>query len=923
MANQGSDRASGQGFRWRWLVFGAALLALGLAGVLLMTSEPDQSTEGQVRRLLSQAARQERSGPLSGLAYQLASRLQSYPQLARLLVPGMGGEHVDVAEELEAFGEDAVPLLLDAMAHDHRASARRVAVDALGRIASPAAFSALTNAVFHEPDQSIQNEAIQAVGRYSEPAATQVLLTLMRQPGQAYQRGWIVSQLEQRMDAEVIQALIQLLRGTTNAPAPPLSTGPQALPPGGPASLLAMRSPDEGDGMATAAAALLKTGQPQAVDAALSYVERATNEDTRRLAVQRFSFSDWHPDNPATLQRWLAVMNTDSYVETVANVARLLATSSLPEAHAALTTILRENPASRAREAAARALARVPAERSTSALITALHEDAEGKVRRAAAHALAQQANDASLQALRQALDKEARPEVRAEVLDALRTRGVTEAGPLILEMLNSGQADEETKQSLTESLQHITTPEAQAALITILEQDPSPNLRRAAAGALGHFRGKSAVQALLAALNKETEDPVIFATISALEELHDPQAVEPLCALLASPSRSRWSRQQAATALGRIGDSRALQPLLTALAREREPRMSEALAEALGDLGDLKAIPALLQELKRGNAAVQANAATALGRLRATEAVDALIELAVKRQNKNALAALGAIGDQRALPVLLNAFKSTNPALRSVAAAALGRLGHRDAVTLLAQAFTTEKSDSVRGAIVSALGELGDPHALPALRGALTAKGASYREELAWALGHCGDATVVPDLQTLLDDREERVRFAAAMGLAEIGDAASAQALRVKLTDAEENTRIAAAFALAFLDAKEGMPVLAPNVHSKTLWQRFAAVVAMLRLGTPEAREVLAKGAHDVLPGLAAIARRGQEGQRVEALLPALADPNRDIRQYTARALAFFRDPSAQPALQQAAKDRNEEVRAAAQVTLARLSRL
>lgn len=906
MADQGSEQASGRGFRWWWVVFGAALLALGLSGVLLMTSQPDQSTEGQVRRLLNRAASQESPGLLTGLV--------------RLLTPARGQERVDAAKELAGFGEPAIPALLNGLSHHRNGAARVAAADALGGIGAPACFAALTNAVASDRDFLVQNAALQAIGKLDDPRVTPALLGLLKQPRDGYQRREVVLLLNNRMEPKVIQGLIELLRSPVDGlPA----VAPNALTDGR-VYLGALAAAKNSDGRTSAAVALLKTGQPVAVEAALQFIEQAAGRGALGEVLEELSNSDWHPNDPEMLRRLLAAAQKDTKADSAEGLARLLAGSVLPEAADALAVLLKEHPAVDVREAAADALSRISGERSTVALVRALHDDAAAKVRRAAARALARLGNEAALQALRQALDKEARPEVRAEVLEALRNRGIPEVVPLILELLHSGKADDGTRQMLAESLQHSPSPEAQEALVTLLTRNPAPKLRATAARALGSFRSDGATKALLAALRRERDAEVVSALISALEELHDPQAVEPLCVLL-STSPDDWLRRQAAEALGRLGDRRALQPLVKALGSKHEPwvNIDETVIEALGELGDPHAIPVLLQSLKRGDTSLRDKCATALGRLHATEAVDALIELAVKRQNKNALEALGAVGDQRALPVLLNAFKSANPALRSGAAAALGRLGHRDAVTLLAQGLATEKSDSVRGVIVSALGELGDPRALPALRGALTAKGASYREQLAWALGHCGDATVVPDLQTLLDDPEERVRFAAAMGLAEIGDAASAQALRAKLTDAEENTRIAAAFALAFLDAKEGMPVLAPNVHSKTHWQRFATVVAMLRLGTPEAREVLAKGAQDVLPGLAAIARRGREGQRVEALLPALTDPNRDVRQYTARALAFFRDPSARPALQQAAKDRNEEVRAAAQSTLARLSRL
>jgi HEAT repeat protein len=68
---------------------------------------------------------------------------------------------------------------------------------------------------------------------------------------------------------------------------------------------------------------------------------------------------------------------------------------------------------------------------------------------------------------------------------------------------------------------------------------------------------------------------------------------VEPLRATLRD--ESAWGRDDAAKALGRLGEASALQDLIDALgARNRYVRYS--VAEALGNLGDKRAVPALRQ---------------------------------------------------------------------------------------------------------------------------------------------------------------------------------------------------------------------------------------------------------------------------------------------------------------------------------------
>ncbi|RMF83541.1 MAG: NACHT domain-containing protein, partial [Nitrospirae bacterium] len=81
-----------------------------------------------------------------------------------------------------------------------------------------------------------------------------------------------------------------------------------------------------------------------------------------------------------------------------------------------------------------------------------------------------------------------------------------------------------------------------------------------------------------------------------ALGKLGDPRAVEPL--LQALGDESRGVRRAAAEALGKLGDPRAVEPLLQALG-DRYSDVRLAAAEALGKLGDPRAVEPLLQALR------------------------------------------------------------------------------------------------------------------------------------------------------------------------------------------------------------------------------------------------------------------------------------------------------------------------------------
>ncbi len=96
--------------------------------------------------------------------------------------------------------------------------------------------------------------------------------------------------------------------------------------------------------------------------------------------------------------------------------------------------------------------------------------------------------------------------------------------------------------------------------------QDPDPTVRWDAAWNVRQAGGPNPgiVEALIEVAMSEAEQPVSFAmVVSALGVLGDPRALDPLLAQLKSPSGYR--RAAAAQALGALGDSRAI-PHLTAL---------------------------------------------------------------------------------------------------------------------------------------------------------------------------------------------------------------------------------------------------------------------------------------------------------------------------------------------------------------------
>src|SRR5262249_32355704 len=97
--------------------------------------------------------------------------------------------------------------------------------------------------------------------------------------------------------------------------------------------------------------------------------------------------------------------------------------------------------------------------------------------------------------------------------------------------------------------------------IIHLLGTDENAEVRANAARALGRFGDKRAVEALIKALHDPARE-VCHQAILALEHFGDQQAVEPLIALL----QDSYFVYDTARLLGKLGDARAVGPLMEAL---------------------------------------------------------------------------------------------------------------------------------------------------------------------------------------------------------------------------------------------------------------------------------------------------------------------------------------------------------------------
>ncbi|HKB76929.1 MAG TPA: HEAT repeat domain-containing protein [Myxococcales bacterium] len=264
---------------------------------------------------------------------------------------------------------------------------------------------------------------------------------------------------------------------------------------------------------------------------------------------------------------------------------------------------------------------------------------------------------------------------------------------------------------------------EAAAAIVARVEdllEDPEPQVRIAALGAVRMMRKPENLTAHASAVLALLADPVAQVRTAAVwtaARLPGPAAREQVRALLASGEEPM--RFAAACALSDQGDGAALPQLVAAL--REDYRRQEALS-ALMSLGDPAAVPGIA-ELFEGEL---------LGELDRTLAAAALARLGDARGAAHLVLRVASDGDDRpiaaewagrlriaeAVPALEELAAADGEPARGAALRALGRLAAPGVEErLLAIVASAEAAEDLRMDAAEGLAEIGSPSAIAALR--------------------------------------------------------------------------------------------------------------------------------------------------------------------------------------------------------------
>ena len=420
-------------------------------------------------------------------------------------------------------------------------------------------------------------------------------------------------------------------------------------------------------------------------------------------------------------------------------------------------------------------------------------------------------------------------------------------------EMDNSGadQSQNEMK-PLPETSSNLDAETIKQAIADLRDND-----RRETATQVLVKAGVQAVEPLLASLEAGDKFETKLAVREILSQAGSP-AVDALLAAFETTGSIELPRI-AAEVLGKIGDARAVEPLIGQLLKAKglptlNPFIHERAqfaARALGKLGDERAVDPLIQILEdsRNHELIRGSAIQALGELRAGKAAELLISIFNQGQpnlGRQAAEALGRIGGDQIMELFISALKNANVDIRVNAASGLRTAADLGAVEPLIWALR-DPSWLVRNEGIRSLGVLGDKRAVDPIIALLDDPKFDVKWSAVMELGGFRDNRALTGLILALRAPEMAIRRSAAKSLGQIGDPQAVEALIAALaspleTNFMNSSQETAAEALGFIgDARAVAPLISALEHPNRRVQEQAAK-ALKKIGAPEPLSAIAQ---------------------------------------------------------------------------------
>jgi len=842
---------------------------------------------------------------------------------------------------------------------------RQHAVRELEKLKNPRTATYLVEALGDKVE--VVNVAVQGLGKLGEPAveplrrclksnnievrraATRALGLAWQLPplvdlGQNSKRSRLAAleTLGQIEDTRAIEAIVSVARWDTvvTVQQRAIETLGQLEDTRATGTLLAILADDEPSLRASAATALGKVRDKRAIEP-LTEALQDSDQIVRRKAISALGqIWEWPPlirlgdESQAVRGRAAPVLGRLGDMQAVqpliatlrdengavcASAATALGQLESREAVEPLIGVLLTRKESAARMRAAEALGKLGDQRAIKPLMATLKEQ-ERNVRWSVIKALGLLRAEQAIQPL---IAMSGDRDIREHVVEALAQIGQLSVPPLVA-ALRGGE--KEIKTGAAMSLGQIGGPQALEALRTSLENDEDEAVRASAAWGLGHIGSAQAVEALATTLRSDKYRWVRASAAISLGQIGGVRAIEALTDALKDKDENEIVWRMAIQALGRIWNLYHLRHL-----GDETPAIRQRAAIALGQSRDERTIEPLKATLRAQDQAVRRSAISALGWIwRLSQLVRLGDDEATLRQE--AATALGQLGDTRAVEPLIATLRDEDITVRLAATQALGQLDDERAVQPLIEALDDENRNIQRKTVeaLQCLASWTIPRLIAALQDSnywfrrrraaetlaqiresvplieiLQHPDRHVRRSAVEALAQQGDPRATKPLIDVLEDNDHYVRRKAAEALGRIGDTQAVQPLiKVLQQDNDWRVRQAAAEAMGYIRHPSVVESLIAALDNDEWPVRWMAAKALGKIGDDRAVEPLIQALEGDWPAMWTVAEalgqleQSQERpQSVDSLVAALqSDEDRYVQQAAVEALGWIGEPIQKP---------------------------
>lgn len=432
---------------------------------------------------------------------------------------------------------------------------------------------------------------------------------------------------------------------------------------------------------------------------------------------------------------------------------------------------------------------------------------------------------------------------------------------------------------------------------------DPKWRVRKAASDALIQY-GEAVIAPLQQVLKMTDDEDIKFWTIKTLGRL-GPKAQKFLFDALRSGDKN--SRYTIAAALGESGDQRVIKVLIESLA-DPDWTIRKSATMALAEVGE-NAVGMMLEYLHGPNEEIRDGCLRALVKT-GNEGLKRLFDEIIRMDDnhrylvRKSLVKIGA----RVVEPLIRLFKLDQPEVISFAASALGEIGNPRAVPVLITGLSHDDWN-VRRTCAYALSEIGE-RGVDKIAEALQSNNDDVRYWGTRILESIGEPGV-PYLMKALKDPNRDIRFFAARALAHSYDPNVARGLINCLSDEVWSIRKIAAdsiCALENLELDEILRSIASDNQDIKHWTR----IIIKRVGhkyLDHIIEAIRKGDAELRLYACQAAGLIDSPELIEPLIAALRDDSEWVRTYAAISLGKTGDKRSIIPLIRSFSDRNADV--------------